>query len=416
MFYYLFNLLDEYGVPGARLMDYVTFRSGAAFVLAMLIAIFFGRKIINRLQRMQVGEVIRNLGLEGQMKKTGTPTMGGIIIIISIIVPCLLVSNLSNTYMLLMLFATLWLGTIGFLDDYKKLKKHDKAGIKGKYKIIGQIGIGVIVAGTMYLSPNMGIRENHEVINEQSGQIERVVYETEIEHTPSTTIPFVKDNNFNYSDLTAWMGENAETGGWIAFLLITIFFVAATSNGANLTDGLDGLATGCSAIIGVALVLMAYLGGNLMYSSYLNIMYVPGSEELVVYMAAFIGALVGFLWYNAYPAQVFMGDTGSLTLGGIIAIFAILIRKELLLPVLCALFYIEDLSVMLQVAYFKATKGRRIFKMTPLHHHFQKAGNSGIDALIQRPIQPVPESKIVVRFWIIGIILAVVTFVTLKIR
>ncbi len=416
MFYYLFNLMNEHGVPGARLMDYVTFRSGAAFVLAMLIAIFIGRKIIARLQRMQVGEVIRNLGLEGQMKKTGTPTMGGVIIIISIIIPCLLVSNLSNIYMLLMLFATLWLGTIGFLDDYKKLAKHDKAGMKGKYKIIGQVGIGVIVAGTMYLSPDMGIRVNHEVVNEESGQIERVIYESETEHTPATTIPFVKDNNFNYSDLTGWLGDNAETGGWIAFLLITIFFVAATSNGANLTDGLDGLATGCSAIIGVALVLMAYLGANIMYSSYLNIMYVPGSEELVVYMAAFIGALVGFLWYNAYPAQVFMGDTGSLTLGGIIAIFAILIRKELLLPVLCALFYIEDLSVMMQVAFFKATNGRRIFKMTPLHHHFQKAGNSGIDALIQRPIQPVPESKIVVRFWIIGIILAVITFVTLKIR
>lgn len=416
MFYYLFNLMNEHGVPGARLMDYVTFRSGAAFVLAMLIAIFIGRKIIDRLQRMQVGEVIRNLGLEGQMKKTGTPTMGGVIIIISIIIPCLLVSNLSNIYMLLMLFATLWLGTIGFMDDYKKLAKHDKAGMKGKYKIIGQVGIGVIVAGTMYLSPDMGIRVNHEVVNEESGQIERIIYESEIEHTPATTIPFVKDNNFNYSDLTGWLGDNAETGGWIAFLLITIFFVAATSNGANLTDGLDGLATGCSAIIGVALVLMAYLGANIMYSSYLNIMYVPGSEELVVYMAAFIGALVGFLWYNAYPAQVFMGDTGSLTLGGIIAIFAILIRKELLLPVLCALFYIEDLSVMMQVAFFKATNGRRIFKMTPLHHHFQKAGNSGIDALIQRPIQPVPESKIVVRFWIIGIILAVITFVTLKIR
>lgn len=416
MFYYLFNLLNEHGVPGARLMDYVTFRSGAAFVLAMLIAIFIGRKIINRLQKMQVGEVIRNLGLEGQMKKTGTPTMGGVIIIIAIIIPCLLVSNLTNTYMLLMLVATLWLGTIGFMDDYKKLTKHNKDGMKGKYKIIGQIGIGVIVAGTLYLNPDMGIRVNHEVVNEESGRVERVIYESTVEHTPATTIPFVKDNNFNYSDLTKWMGDHAETGGWIAFLLITIFFVAATSNGANLTDGLDGLATGCSAIIGVALVLMAYLGGNLMYSSYLNIMYVPGSEELVVYMAAFIGALVGFLWYNAYPAQVFMGDTGSLTLGGIIAIFAILIRKELLLPVLCALFYIEDLSVILQVAFFKATNGRRIFKMTPLHHHFQKEGNGSIDAIIQRPYQPVPESKIVIRFWIIGIILAVITFVTLKIR
>ena len=417
MFYYLFNLMSEHGVPGARLMDYVTFRSGAAFVLAMLMAIFFGRRIINSLQRMQVGEVIRNLGLEGQMKKTGTPTMGGVIIILAIVVPCLLVSNLSNTYMLLVLFATLWLGTIGFLDDYKKLTKHNKDGIKGKYKIFGQVGIGLIVAGVMYFNPHMTTVANSEIVDARSGNTVEVVYASEPQHAPVTTIPFVKNNNFNYSSLTSWLGDNAaEAGGWIAFALITIFFVAATSNGANLTDGLDGLATGCSAIIGVALVLMAYLGGNIIYSSYLNIMYIPGSEELVVYMAAFIGALVGFLWYNAYPAQVFMGDTGSLTLGGIIAIFAILIHKELLLPILCLIFYIEDLSVMLQVAFFKFTNGRRIFKMTPLHHHFQKAGNAGIDAVIQRPLQPVPESKIVTRFWIIGIILAVITFVTLKIR
>ena len=405
-------------MPGARLMDYVTFRSGAAFVLAMLIAIFIGRQIINRLQKMQVGEIIRNLGLEGQMKKTGTPTMGGIIIIIAIVVPCLLVSNLSNIYMLLMLFATVWLGTIGFLDDYKKLAKHNKDGMKGKYKVIGQVGIGLVVAGVMYLSPGIKTVANREVvIDDQGVQRVEVVYEAQAQHAPVTTIPFVKNNNFDYGTLTGWLGDNAaETGGWIAFALITIFFVAATSNGANLTDGIDGLATGCSAIIGVALVLMAYLGSNIIYSSYLNIMYIPGSEELVVYMAAFIGALVGFLWYNAYPAQVFMGDTGSLTLGGCIAVFAILIHKELLLPILCAIFYIEDLSVMLQVAYFKATNGRRIFKMSPLHHHFQKPGNAGIDALIQRPLQPIPESKIVTRFWIIGIILAVVTFVTLKIR
>lgn len=319
MFYYLFNMMSEHGVPGARLMDYVTFRSGCAFVLAMLIAIFFGRRIIDRLQRMQVGEIIRNLGLEGQMKKTGTPTMGGVIIIISIIIPCLLVSKLENPYMILMLVSTLWLGTLGFMDDYKKLAKHDKEGMKGKYKIIGQVGIGIIVAGTMYMNPDMGIRVNHEVISAESGRVEQVIYENEMEHTPATTIPFVKDNNFNYSELTSFLHDNSETGGWIAFLLVTIFFVAATSNGANLTDGLDGLTTGCSAIIGVALVLMAYLGGNLMYSSYLNIMYVPGSEELVVYMAAFIGALVGFLWYNAYPAQVFMGDTGSLTIGTILS-------------------------------------------------------------------------------------------------
>lgn len=421
MLYYLFDYLQQTSFPGARLMSYITFRSGAALVLSLIIAIFIGRRIIDRLQRMQVGEVVRNLGLEGQMKKTGTPTMGGIIIILSILIPCLLVGNLSNIYMLLMIVSTIWLGTIGFLDDYKKIAKHNKDGIKGKYKIIGQVGIGLIVGLSMYLSPDITIRKNVEVVTPATGEIEQVIYESVDVKAPETTIPFVKNNNFDYAWLTGWMGDYAEEGAWVVFVLITIFFVAATSNGANLTDGLDGLATGTSAIIGVALAIMAYLGGNLIYSSYLNIMYVPGSEELVVYMAAFIGALVGFLWYNAYPAQVFMGDTGSLTLGGIIAVFAILIHKELLLPVLCAVFYIEDLSVMLQVAYFKFTKkrygqGRRIFKMTPLHHHYQKPGNAGIDAIIQTPIAPVPESKIVTRFWIVGIILAVITFVTLKIR
>lgn len=416
MFYYLSSWLAEYNIPGSRLFDYVTFRSGAAFVLAMLIAIFFGRRIINKLQLMQVGEIVRDLGLEGQMKKTGTPTMGGVIIILAITVPCLLVARLANPYMLLMIFATLWLGTLGFLDDYKKITRHNKEGMKGKYKIIGQVGIGLVVAATMYLNPDMVVATDTTAVD-QNIPAEEAVYTGDVQKAPVTTIPFVKDSNFDYSSLTSWMGHDAaETGGWICFLLITIFFVAATSNGANLTDGLDGLTTGCSAIIGVALVVMAYLGGNVIYSTYLNIMYIPGSEELVVYMAAFIGALVGFLWYNAFPAQVFMGDTGSLTLGGIIAVFAILIHKELLLPILCAIFYVEDLSVMIQVAFFKATKGRRVFKMTPLHHHFQKAGNAGIDALIQRPYQPIPESKIVVRFWIVGIILAALTFVTLKIR
>ncbi len=416
MIYYLFTILKQYGLPGSRLMDYITFRSGVAFVLALLIAIFIGRKIIDRLQLMQVGEIIRNLDLEGQQKKTGTPTMGGIIIIAAILIPALLVGNLANVYMLLMIVATLWLGTIGFLDDYKKIKYRNKDGMKGKYKIIGQVGIAVIVAVTMFLNPDMVIVENREVVNVTTNEVEQVVYDTETTKSPQTTIPFVKNNNFDYSSLTSWMGRHAETGGWIIFFIFVIFFVSATSNGANLNDGLDGMTSGLSAIIGVALAIMAYLGGNVIYSSYLNIMYIPGSEELVVYMAAFIGALVGFLWYNAYPAQVFMGDTGSLTLGGIIAVFAILIHKELLLPILCALFYIEDLSVVLQVAYFKKTGGKRIFKMSPLHHHFQKPGNAGIDALIQRPLAPIPEAKIVTRFWIIGIILAVVTFVTLKIR
>ena len=417
MLYYLFDYLQHLDVPGARLMTYLTFRSGVAFVLAMLLAIFVGKRIIERLQLMQVGEIVRNLDLEGQTKKTGTPTMGGVIIILSIIVPCLLMGNLSNVYMLLMLVATLWLGSLGFLDDYKKLSKHNKDGIKGKYKIIGQLGIAVILAGTMYLNPDMVTVQNREVVSETTGMVEEVIYDTEMTKSPETTLPFVKNNNFNYSWLTSWMGGHAaEVGGWVVFLLIVMFLVTATSNGANLNDGLDGMTSGLSAVAGVALAIMAYLGGNVVYSAYLNIMYIPESGELVVYMAAFIGALVGFLWYNAYPAQVFMGDTGSLTLGGIIAVYAILIHKELLLPILCALFYIEDLAVMLQVLYYKKTGGRRIFKMAPLHHHFQKPGNAGIDALIQRPIQAIPEAKIVTRFWIIGIILAVVTFVTLKIR
>lgn len=416
MLYYLFTLLQESDFPGVRLMNYITFRSGAAFVLAMLIAVFVGRTIIGRLQRMQVGELIRNLDLEGQMKKTGTPTMGGVIIIISIVLPCLLVGNLSSVYMLLMLLSTLWLGLIGFLDDYKKFRKRNKDGIAGKYKIIGQVGIAVIVAITMYLNPSMTIVENREVYNESTRQVEEVVYEGYEVKSPATTIPFVKNHNFDYSAITGWMGDHAEAGGWIVFFLVTIFIVTATSNGANLNDGLDGMCAGLSAISGVALAVMAYLGGNMIYSAYLNIMYVPGSEELVVYMAAFVGALVGFLWYNASPAQVFMGDTGSLMLGGVISVFAILIHKELLLPILCALFYIEDLSVIIQVSYFKKTGGGRVFKMTPLHHHFQRDADPTARVLIKGPARAIPEQKIVTRFWIIGIILAVITFVTLKIR
>ncbi len=421
MLYYLFQWLEDTGFPGARLMDYITFRSGAALILSLFIAMVFGRRIIDRLQKMQVGEIVRNLGLEGQMKKTGTPTMGGIIIIVATIVPCLLVGKLGNVYMLLMVISTLWLGALGFADDYLKMTRHNKDGMSGKFKIIGQVGLGLIVGLTMMASPEMVIRQNHEVFNETSMEVEEVIYETEDLKATQTTIPFVKENNFDYTYFTQWLGDHAQTGGWVLFILVAIFIVTATSNGANLTDGLDGLAAGCSAIIAVALAVMAYLGGSVIYSSYLNIMYIPGSEELSVFCAAFIGALIGFLWYNAFPAQVFMGDTGSLTLGGIIAVLAILIHKELLLPLLCAIFYVEDLSVMLQVGYFKYTKrkygaGRRIFKMTPLHHHFQKAGNSGIEALLQKPLQAIPESKIVTRFWIVGIFLAVITFVTLKIR
>jgi len=421
MLYTLFDYLKDFDIPGARLMSYITFRAGVAMVLALLIALIFGRKIIDRLQMMQVGEIVRDLGLDGQMQKKGTPTMGGVIIITAIVIPCLLVGNLSNIYMLLLLMATVWMGAIGFLDDYRKLKYHNKKGLKGKYKIIGQVGLGLIVGITMVGSPQIVMRENVEVENTANHEIE-IVHVTENIKSPQTTIPFVKNNNFNYQWLTDWTGsENAQTCGWIVFVLVVILAVTATSNGANLTDGLDGLAAGTSAIIGLALAIMAYLGGNVIYATYLDIMYIPGSEEMVVYASAFIGALVGFLWYNTYPAQVFMGDTGSLTLGGILAVFAILIRKELLIPILCLIFFAEDLSVILQVAYFKYTKrkygtGRRIFKMTPLHHHFQKAGDGSIDAKWQFPKQPIPESKIVTRFWIVGILLAVFTFVTLKIR
>lgn len=455
MFYAIFDYLQNAGsidFPGRHLMTYISFRSGITFTLSLLIALVFGRRIIDRLQRMQVGEVVRNLGLEGQMKKTGTPTMGGIIIIVAIMVPCLLMGNLANIYMLLMLVATLWTGAIGFLDDYRKIKYHNKDGLQGKYKIIGQVGLGLIVGLTMWLSPaikmsSIPLTTEKEAASEliQASMItssshdgptvvmasssydtsdnERTVHPVKVYKTPQTTIPFVKNNNFNYQWLTSWIPNEkaAHTAGWIIFVIVVIVAVTAVSNGANLTDGLDGLCAGTSAIIGVALAIMAYLGGNVIYSGYLDIMYIPGSEELVVYAAAFIGALVGFLWYNAFPAQVFMGDTGSLMLGGILAVFAILIRKELLIPLLCLIFFIEDLSVVLQVGYFKMTKrkygqGRRIFKMTPLHHHFQKAGDSNIQSLINFPKQPIPESKIVVRFWIIGILLAALTFVTLKIR
>ncbi|MCI9285304.1 MAG: phospho-N-acetylmuramoyl-pentapeptide-transferase, partial [Muribaculaceae bacterium] len=401
-----------------------------ALLLSLFLATVIGRRIIDRLQIMQVGEMVRNLGLEGQMKKTGTPTMGGIIIIISILVPCLLVGDLTNIYMILLLVSTLWMGTIGFLDDYLKIKRHNKDGMKGKFKILGQVGLGLLVGLTMYLSPDITQRQVTAVAEpvmeySTSGAAGEIVeHTTLIENettdvkSTQTTIPFVKDNNFDYAYLTQWMGPYAQTGGWIVFILVVIVAVAATSNGANLTDGLDGLCAGTSAIICVALAIMAYLGGNIIYSTYLNIMYIPGSGELVVFMSAFIGALIGFLWYNAFPAQVFMGDTGSLTIGGIIAVFAILIHKELLIPLLCAIFFIEDLSVMIQVAYFKYTKrkygeGRRVFKMTPLHHHFQK---EGIESLIKTPVRAIAEPKIVTRFWIIGIFLAVLTFITLKIR
>ena len=397
MLYYLFNYLDQLDFPGAGMFKYVSFRSGLALILSLFISTAIGRKIIDRLQYLQIGETIRNLGLEGEYSKKGTPTMGGIIIIIAILVPTLLCARLSNIYVLLMLVTTLWLGALGFADDYIKVFKKNKEGMHGRFKIIGQVGLGLIVGLVLFLSPDVVIKENMEVRHDNV--IETVKFHTLEKKSTKTTIPFVKNNNFDYAMLVDWAGEYKQEAAWILFVAMVIFVVTAVSNGANLTDGLDGLAAGTSAIIGVALGILAYMSSHFQFTSFLNIM----------------------LWYNAFPAQVFMGDTGSLTLGGIIAVFAIIIRKELLIPILCGIFLVESLSVILQTCYFKYTKkkygeGRRIFKMAPLHHHFQKAGNAGIQALIQKPLNKVPESKIVVRFWLIGIILAVITIVTLKMR
>ena len=419
MLYYLFNFLDQLDFPGAGMFKYVSFRSGLALILSLFISTAIGRRIINRLQMLQIGETVRNLGLEGQMSKKGTPTRGGIIIIIAILVPTILCAKLNNIYLLLMIVTTLWLGSIGFLDDYIKVFRKNKEGLHGRFKIVGQVGLGLIVGVTLYLSPDVVIKENMEV--RRNNIIEEVNYHQVETKSTKTTIPFLKNNNFDYAKLVDWAGEYKVEAAWLVFVLMTIFVVTAVSNGANLTDGLDGLAAGSSAIIGVALGVLAYMSSHFEFASFLNIMFIPGAEELVVFAAAFIGATVGFLWYNSYPAQVFMGDTGSLTLGGIIAVFAIIIRKELLIPILCGIFFAESISVMMQVAYFKYTKkkygvGKRIFKMTPLHHHFQKPGNAGIEALLQKPFNVVPESKIVVRFWLIGIILAVITIVTLKMR
>lgn len=417
MLYHFFELFD-FQLPGGRLWTYISFRACVAMILSLFLSTIIGKRIITYLRRKQIGETVRELGLEGENTKKGTPTMGGIIIIISIVVPCLLVGVLDSVYMILMLVTTLWLGLLGFADDYIKVFKKDKEGMHGKFKIIGQVGLGLIVGLTLYYSPDVVIRENVENTSPQGTE---VTYRGEDIKSTQTTIPFVKNNNFDYADLLPFLGEHRQQGAWVLFVLVTIFVVTAVSNSANLTDGLDGLATGCSAIIGVVLGILAYFSGHIDYASYFNIMYIPGCGELVVYMAAFIGATIGFLWYNSCPAQVFMGDTGSLTLGGIIAVYALLIHKELLIPILCGVFFVEAISVILQVGYFKFTKrrtgvGHRLFKMAPLHHHFQKPGNAGIDAVIQRPFGVVPESKLVVRFWIIGIILAVITIVTLKIR
>jgi phospho-N-acetylmuramoyl-pentapeptide-transferase len=416
MIYHLFAYLEQFDIPGAGMVQYLSFRASFAIITSLIISMIIGKRIIKMLHRRQIGETIRDLGLEGQSQKQGTPTMGGIIILASIVLPVLLFANLNNVYIVLMLITTIWLGLIGFLDDYIKVFRKNKKGLRGKFKIIGQVGLGLIVGVTLYLSDDVMIRERVMITQENFDQ-----YKSEEMHRdnagnfyvnrehkrPLTTIPFVKNNEFDYTWLVWFSGKYADHLVWIIFVLAVIFIVTAVSNGANITDGLDGLATGSASIIGVTLGILAWLSGNAIYSNYLNIMHIPNAGELVVYAGSLIGATIGFLWYNSFPAQVFMGDTGSLSLGGIIAVFAVIIRKELLIPILCGIYVVESLSVVLQVSYFKRTKrkygeGRRIFLMSPIHHHYQKKGY--------------PEPKIVTRFWIVGILLAVISVVTLKIR
>ena len=414
MLYHLFRYLDEaYNLPGSGMFQYLSFRAAAAIILSLLIVIIFGRSIIDFLRRKQIGEDIRDLGLQGQLQKKGTPTMGGVIILIAILVPMLLVGKLDNVYIQLMLVSTVWLGLIGGLDDYIKVFRHRKEGLKGRFKIVGQVGLGIIVGTTMWMSPDIVVREKvtqpvQTVYMDADGTVvgsvqRNVVLSSESLKTTQTTIPFVKNNEFDYG----WLTGGNPVATWLLYVLVAIFVVTAVSNGANLTDGLDGLATGVSVPIVAVLGVLAYLSGHIVYADYLNIMYIPDSGELVVFAAALVGALVGFLWYNSFPAQIFMGDTGSLAIGGIIAVFALCIRKELLLPLLCGVFLVESFSVMMQVSYFKYTKrrygeGRRILLMSPIHHHYQKKG--------------IFETKIVLRFWIISLLLAAITLVTLKIR
>ena len=416
MLYYLFGYLEKLDVPGSGLFNYISFRSAMAIITSLVISTIYGKKIIRKLQKAQIGETIRDLGLEGQMKKKGTPTMGGLIILTSIIVPVLLFANLKNVYVQLMLFITIWLGLVGFIDDYIKVFKKNKEGLRGKFKIIAQVIAGIVVGLTLHF--NNGIVAREKVLDRRGVPITRVEkgdkneksvinYVTREVKSTKVNVPFFKNNEFDYAMLVWFLGNKAKQWAWIVVILAVIFIITFVSNGTNLTDGLDGLAAGTSAIIGVTLGLLAYVSGNSVISDYLNIMFLPNTGELVVYISAFIGALVGFLWYNSYPAQVFMGDTGSLSIGGIIAVFAILIRKELLIPILCGVFVAESLSVVIQVSWFKFSRlrfgeGRRVLRMSPLHHHFQKLNY--------------PEPKIVTRFWIIGILLAIITIVTLKIR
>jgi len=417
MLYYLFEYLDTtFNFPGAGVFQYISFRAGAALITSLFITMIIGKRLIGYLRKKQVGEDIRDLGLEGQKDKKGTPTMGGLIILAAILIPTLLFAQLYNIYIILILITTVWLGFIGFLDDYIKVFRKEKKGLAGKFKVMGQVSLGLIVGFIMYYSDNIVIREridrqtvvqsNEVPGTENSGEKKLIFNKTPVKST-KTTIPFVKNNEFDYSSLISWMGEGAKKWTWLIFIPLVIFIIIAVSNGANLTDGLDGLATGTSAIIGITLAVLAYVSGNYIIADYLNIMYIPNTGELAIYISAFVGACIGFLWYNSYPAQVFMGDTGSLALGGIIAVFAIMIRKEIMIPIFCGIFLVENLSVVIQVSWFKYTKrkfgtGRRIFKMSPLHHHYQMLGYH--------------ESKIVIRFFIVGIMLAVLSIVTLKLR
>ncbi len=422
MLYYLFQYLEELGVPGARMFGYVSFRSLLSIILALAISSIFGNYFINLLKRKQISETQRDASIDPfNVAKVGVPSMGGVIIIVAILVPCLLLGKLDNIYMILMLITTVWLGALGFLDDYIKIFKKDKEGLHGKFKIIGQVGLGLIIGLTLYLSPSAVIRENVEVV--KSNHTVEVIHKDEDIKSTKTTIPFFKNNNFDYAYLVSFLGDNSQKAGWVIFVIVTIFVITAVSNGANLNDGMDGMAAGNSAIIGLALGILAYVSSHIEFASYLNIMYIPGSEELVIFICAFIGALVGFLWYNAFPAQVFMGDTGSLTIGGIIAAFAIIIHKELLIPVLCGVFLVENLSVILQVRYYKKGKRRgvkqRLFKRTPIHDHFRTAV-ANLDPECKYkfvgPKNVFHEAKITVRFWIVTIVLAAVTIITLKVR
>lgn len=413
MLYYLFEYLKQhFDFPGSALFGFITFRAAMTIILSLLISTIYGKRIIRFLQKQQVGETIRDLGLDGQVEKAGTPTMGGIIIIIATLIPVLLFARIDNIYIILLIVTTVWMGAIGFLDDYIKKFKQDKEGLKGRFKVLGQVGLGIIVGATLYFHQDVTIREKLPVAQQKEILAETPNVEAKklfkpAEKSTKTTIPFVKENEFDYAHLVTWISPGLEKYAWVIFILVTIFIITAVSNGANLTDGIDGLAAGSSAIIVLTLGIFAWVSSNIIFSEYLNIMFIPGAEEITIYIAAFVGALIGFLWYNTYPAQVFMGDTGSLTIGGIIAVIAIAVRKEWLIPVLCGIFLAENLSVVMQVGWFKYTKrkygeGRRVFKMAPLHHHYQKSGYH--------------ESKIVTRFWIVGILLAIVSIVTLKIR